>query len=137
MATIHRTTDRIKVKVQDITVSISPLTKLQKQTISMLFLKASKGDMEAAMASTFACVKASVKDVQGIKDFDGNEYRLEFENGELTDECVNDLLNMEESEMLQLVCTQFLTKIPKEIVSPLDGKPIEGIKILPRGKSGK
>lgn len=134
MAKIYKTSDRIKVKVDTITVEIAPLSTQSKKQLQSHMLKASQGNMDAAMEAVFLAVKFAVKSATGIEDADGKQYELEFDGNDLSDDCVNDLLNMEESDKLSAVCMSFLSKVPTVVVDA-NGKPIDGVKILPRGKS--
>lgn len=41
-------------------------------------------------------LKHGLKDIKGFKTYDGEDYKLEFEaSGELKDECLSDVLNMD------------------------------------------
>lgn len=133
MVKLYKTTDRIPVKIDSLEFKISPLNFEQKSEIQALLITGEPmGIVKAARLS----VKYAVKDVSGIVDQDENEYILSFENGILTDECVDDLLNVDQDSKLSLVCTSLLHGIPKDFTDPQTGKPIEGITLQP-GKSKK
>jgi hypothetical protein len=82
-------------------------------------------------------IKHSVKSIAGLENPDGSTYELEFENGALSESCVDDILNIDEDDKLSLVCTSLLNGIPQDFVDPQTGKPIEGISIERPGTSRK
>ena len=135
---IYKCSDRIEVNIEGISIFISPLSYQQKMNLQDLMLKASNGDMNSAMAAVVSALKMSIKDIKGVQDADGNEYKLEFDNNELTEESVNDLLNMPISGKISTTCTSLLAGVPDKIIGA-DGKPLEGVSIIKKGstKPGK
>lgn len=125
---IYKVTDKIPVKIDTLEFKISPLQHIQKTNIQREILKAEQGDPFALMDAAKLAIKYAVKEVKGITDQDDNEYVLEFENGELTENCVDDLLNADQEQKLSLVCMGLVKGIP---TAPVDqnGKPIKGIKV--------
>lgn len=136
MARIYRTTDRIQVKIDDITVTISPLTYEQKAEINSLMAGYVNGDIKAVTKGMATAVKYAVKSVDGLEDADGEPYQVEAEESGLSDDCVNDLLNLEMTEKLTNVCLTLLHGAPTEFVDN-DGKPLKGVEIVNKGKSTK
>jgi hypothetical protein len=102
-------------------------------------IKAANGDMDAAMKAVVKAMKMSIKDVKGLSMFDslGQEvdYKLDFNGEELSDETVNDLLNMPYSQKISSVCTGLLAGVPDKIMGS-DGEPLEGVTIV-RPKADK
>lgn len=138
---IHKTSDKISIKIDDITIKISPLTQLQKSELQGHMVKAVNGDMNEAMKSVQKSMKFAIKDIDGV-EYENDEgeiepYKLELEDGMLTDECVDDLLNLPISNKLSSICSTLLGGVPDKILDA-NGKEIEGIKILKKvGNSGK
>lgn len=130
MAKIYKCTDRIKVKIEDVTVTLSPLSLDQKIEVQSLMSKGvAKQDQQLLTEGVVTIVKYAVKAVDGIEDQDGNKYKLEFENGMLTRECVSDLFNMDIQEKLIEACTKLLGPINKAFG---DSNQIpEGVKVIP------
>lgn len=126
MARIYKTTDKISVKVDDIVLKISPLNFEQKCEIQTQLL--SGQPMDIVRAARMA-IKFAVKDVQGIEDQEGNPYELDFSNGELSDDSIDDLLNLEQQEKISILCTSLLHGVPKDLIDPQTGKPMPGVKI--------
>lgn len=130
MARIYKTTDRLPVKIQDITFKISPLSFQQRAEVQAELMEAAKGDMNKAVQASFKAVKYSVKDVSGVDTFDGTPYVLSFESdGTLTDDCVSDLLNLEMFTELSMVAISLVRGVPDKIVDN-EGKVVKGISLL-------
>ena len=128
MAKIYRTTDRVKVNIDDVTVKLAPLTLSQKKEIQgHLYKSVTEKDMQAAQDAAILAVKYSLKSIKGLYDQNDEEYQLQMDNNTVSDECIDDLLNIEISDKLALVCTSLLHGINKEIVDPNTNKKIEGI----------
>lgn len=139
---IYRKSDRVSVSIDGIEIKVSPLSHQQKTILQGHMMKAVGGDMEAAMISVRQSIKYSLKDLKGVFYIDDSgdqrEYQLEFENGELTDECIDEVLNMPISGKLNSVCAALLQGVPDKVLDN-KGKEIEGIKIkkLEAKKPGK
>lgn len=130
MTRIYKTNSKVEVTVDDITVFISPLSYHQKMELQDLMLRAASNDMDAAMKAVVKALKMAIKEVKGlIVDDEGTEYKLEFNGEELSDECVNDLLNIPCSNKLTALCTALLAGVPDKIIGP-DGMPVPGISFV-------
>lgn len=128
MARIYRTTDRIPLDFgEGLKITISPLSRAQKQEVQQLLLNTSKMVEGAALA-----IKYSVKDIEGVENFDGEQYQLNFNpDGSLTDDCVDELLNMSQSTKLSTVCVGLLGGISENLP---DGVKFVGKKQTARKK---
>lgn len=133
MAIVYRKEDRIKVKVGNITVKISPLTYREKAEAQAMIMS---NTTNAGMDGSLYALKCCIKEIEGLKLPDGSKYELKFEDDKLTDECVDDLTNIEENDKLFLACLAFLNGIPKKFINPITGEELEGVKII-KEKSGK
>lgn len=133
---IYRKEDRVKVEIDGISFKISPLTFQQKQDLQRHMIKAVSGDMNEAMISVSKSLKYCLKDMSGVFyiDEDGvkREYKLSFENDVLTDDCIDELLNMPFSSKLNSVCSAMLQGVPNKILDA-EGNEIEGISIKSHG----
>jgi len=129
MAKILKITDRIPLKIDDIEFKLAPLTFLQKMEIQEHMAGAGIGNLKEAMQGAAKAIKYSIKDVRGIEDYEGNSYTLEFDDsGFLTDGCVDNLLNLQQSEKLIAACAAMLSGLPdKELLDPRTGEKLEGI----------
>lgn len=126
MVKLYRTTDRIPVKIDSLKFKISPLSFEQKAEIQAILIE---GTPMAIVRAAKEAIKCSVKEIEGLVDYEDQPYKLEFEGDKLTDSCVDDLLNVDPDDKLSLVCTSLLNGIPKSFVDPQSGKAIKGISI--------
>lgn len=129
---IYRKSDRVSVEIEGIEFKLSPLTFQEKSELQQHMIKAVRGDMDEAMISVRKSIKYCLKDMKGVfyidESGDKREYHLGFEDNVLSDDCIDDLLNMPISAKLNSVCAAMLHGVPEEILGE-DGKPVEGIKI--------
>jgi hypothetical protein len=129
MAKIYRRTDRIKIKIDDVTVTVSPLSSHEKAEIQSEMIKFVKGDVKAGQHGICLSLKYAVKDIEGIEDSNGSNYSLKFENGYLSDECVDDLLNMEITGKLSQVCASLSNGVPTEF-RDREGNNLAGVEFV-------
>lgn len=115
MVRIYRTTDKIKYTVGELTVWLSPLSLNDKAELHTFLEKAQKGDVLATIQAAAFAIKCSLKEVKGLTNQDGSSYSLEFDNGKLSDSCVDDLMNIQESNKLIVLCSQLIAGIPKTL----------------------
>ena len=128
MSKILKMSDRINLTVGDITFVIAPLNYLRKQELASC-TKIVKGEEHYDLLKSQALyIKYALKDIKGLEDYEGNEYKLSFEGDCLTDDCVSEILNLEEKEKLTIAAWQLLNGI-KELVDPVTGEKLEGIEL--------
>lgn len=86
--------DRVKVSVDGVTFYVSPLSReAKRQLAGCRFVESGEEKMNLYEANTIL-LKYGLKDVEGLKDYHGDNYKLEFDNEKLTEECVSDILNL-------------------------------------------
>ena len=136
MAKIYRLTDRIEVKLHDLKIKLSPLTLDQKTEIHSLVQEgAQKSDTTLILKATRIALKYCIKEIQGLQDMDDGDYELEFDdNGHLSDDNVEDLLNMSYSQELATICSTMAGGIPENNFVGSDGKPLKGVSIIKKAK---
>lgn len=134
MTVVYRKNDVVKVQVHDLEVHLNPLTHHQKNQIQSLLVS---GGVDGLMNGAALALKSAIKDVKGIKMHDGSDYRLEFENGAITDECLSDLLNLKIQSELSAICLAMVNGIPDQFINPETGEVYEGVKIIRDGDSEK
>ena len=95
---IYKKDQKVNISIEGIDIKVSPLSHHQKTVLQGMMIKAVNGDMDEAMKSVRQSLKYCLKSMKGVKyiDEDGEvqDYKLEFEDGELTDDCVDEILNM-------------------------------------------
>lgn len=127
MAKIYRTTDIIPLNIDGLVVNVSPLSFEQKMQIQSEVLK---GGPQAAMRAAKLACQYAVKDIKGIEAADDTEYKVEIKDGKISDECWDDLQNIEQTQKLITVCLGLINGIPKEFVNPETGKAIPGVSLV-------
>ena len=73
-------------------------------------------------------IKYSIKGIDGLECYDGEKYELEFINDELTDECVSEILSLEQRNKLTTSAWQLLNGI-QELTDPITGEKLEGVEL--------
>jgi len=130
MSVVYRVSDKIDIKIGSVTVSLSPLNYKVKADMQA-YVMAGK-PMDAAVLA----LKNGVKDIKGLKLSDGSDYPLEFEDGIVKDSCIDDLLNIPESEQLNVIAIGLINGVPQgEFLDPSTGKPMEGVKFVTKKAS--
>lgn len=127
MAKIYRTTDVVPLKIDGLVVKISPLTFEQKMQLQTEILKG--GTQGAMRAAKLAC-QFAIKDITGIENQDGSDYKIEVKDGRMSDECWDDLQNIQETQKMVTVCLNLVNGIPKEFTDPNTGKKLEGVSLI-------
>lgn len=134
MARIFRKSDRIVVRIDDVTVKLAPLTIHQKVEIQTAMLNGrANGDLKEATNGVTLALKYSMKGIDGVFDDDGNAYKLEFDGDVLSDACVDELMNLEMNSKLSIVCAGILNGIPGEFTDHL-GNKLDGVEVVKTGK---
>jgi hypothetical protein len=127
---IHSLKDRINVKIDEITVVISPLSYRQKAEVQSIIARYSVSkDSNDLIDGSFKALKYAVKDIKGAKNKDKSDYQIKLENGIAEDNSIEELLNSSISNKLTSVALSLLNGIPKEIINPMTGLPLEGVEI--------
>lgn len=130
---IHKKTDRIEVVFtcennEKITAYFSPLTGGEK---SLIISQAPQGsDAGAVLSFAKGVIKHTLKEIKGMTCLDGSEYKLEIVDGKVSDECLDDVMNIPELfNKTMTVSSLFLAGIPKEgeVLNPQTGEVIPGI----------
>lgn len=109
---VYRLTDRIPVIIGDLTFLIAPMSFEQKIAIMESGKMAAGKETKDMARSAVMAMKYSVKSVKGLKNADGSDYELTFdESGNLSDESISELLQVEQYPKLLEVTTQFVNGI--------------------------
>lgn len=132
MTVIYRLSDRIKVRIDDITISLAPMSFAVKSEIQGHVQKGvTDGDTNQILIATQKAIKHTVKDIEGVTLPDGSGYKLEFDGDVLTDGAVEELLNFPYAQPIATVTSSLANGVPKEFTDP-DGNPIAGVEIIPQ-----
>lgn len=130
MAKIYKRTDKINIKVDDVVVTISPLSiHVKTEAAQMMALGKQKGDYSMLTNALVLMIKHAVKDIKGLKNHDGSEYKIELEDNCLKDETIEDLFNIEIHTKLTMICTNLMSSIPDKFVDN-NGQEIKGVEFV-------
>lgn len=128
MAKIQRISDRVKYKIGDVTFHCAPLTKDQKLEIQNCFIEKGKEQKYDLFTAQTLYLKYSLKDIEGVEDYHGEKYSLEFDNsGYITDNCISELLNLEQKSTLLTALWQNLNGYNEDLRDPSTGEKLEGV----------
>jgi hypothetical protein len=90
MAKIYRTTDKIKYKIGEIEISISPLSVHDKAVLHAYLIKAQNGDAKSLLEGSAQAIKCAVKSVSGLEDSDlAINTNLSLKKAEITTSLTN------------------------------------------------
>ena len=120
--------DRISLKIGKVTFKLAPMTYLHKQELAQCTRLVSGEEHFDLLLAQSIYIKYSLKEVDGLKLYDGSKYELEFEGDYLTDGCVSEILNIEEKEKFCTAAWQLLNGV-KELTNPVTGKKLTGVKL--------
>lgn len=137
MARIYKTTDRLKYKIGEIEIEISPLNVHDKATLHSFMAKGQTGDLESIMQGSAQAIKCAVKSIKGLEEQDGSAYQIQFDSSGsyLTDECVADLLNLQESNNMIALCASLIAGVPNTL--PKGVSLVEENNSSPKSKAKK
>lgn len=134
---VYRLTDRIPVKIGELTFWLAPLSASQKSELLSLVTIKEGEERVKPMEVALRCVSMSLKKLEGdVKTSDGEPYELSFDpNGNLTRECAEEVFGLDGSEKMLLVCKEFAFN---ELKDPkLDGVTVDFSKVQSVKKSAK
>jgi len=126
MTKILRLKDRLKLKIDDVTFKLAPLSHLQKQELAGCTKMQNGEEIFDLTRAQALYIKYSLKDIDGVEDYSGEKYELEFDGDVLTDDCVSEVFNLEQREKLNIAAWQLVQGV-QELKDPVTGKPLEGV----------
>ena len=128
MSKIIRLTDRIRIKIGKTVFIIAPLNQMQKIEISeCIKINAGGEEVYDLSRAQVLLVKYGLKGIEGVKDSDGIDYKLRFENDVLTDECISEIFTLEERAEYLSAAWQCLNGVPDKLTDPTNGKKLKGV----------
>lgn len=133
MAKIYKKSDKIRIQIgtgdDAVILTVSPLGQHEKTEVQQMMGK-SKGNVAESTKAIAYAMKHAIKAVEGLEDAQGAKYQLTMEGNILTDECVSDLLNMEFSGEVMIICSTLTNGVPKKFINPMTGKDMPEVVIL-------
>jgi hypothetical protein len=140
---IARLNEKIKIKLEDVTVIVTPLSGSKKIEMTSMVKASKEGKLTVDKAAQeLFLVKHSVKALEGLKDLDDKEYQLSFteEGGPLTDECAEEVLSFLVNTYFTIAMVQSMKGLFGVVTNPYNGMTLEGIsteRIVPEGDEKK
>jgi hypothetical protein len=127
---IYKITDRIPIVMGEVKVWISPLTFAQKAALGAATVLRGGKEVTDGFKAAMLSLKYSVKEIEGVQGADGNPYELDFESdGTLTDDCANELFQLECSPLLVKACAKMSNGLSDEIEGvTIDVKGVKSVK---------
>lgn len=129
---VFRTTDRIPVKIGELTFWVSPLSFEQKNQVFNLISRDGGEELIKGLQSVQMVLRFSVKDVEGLENPDGTPFKVDLDSeGNLDADCVDVLLNLPDFGKLSQVLKTWMEqeiKDPKIEGVEVDFKGIKNIK---------
>lgn len=112
---IHKTTDKIPLKIDELEIKFSPLSYHQKQEVIATMTEAQKqNDVSKMNDGIILALKYSLKSISGLKNSDDSDYVFEFEGDKLSQQSVDDLLNLPVSDKFQKIAGKLLNGVPSD-----------------------
>ena len=123
-------------------IIVQPLRYKQKTLINSQTVSYDKGETTFDQGlSTFLTLKHSIKEVKGLKDHKGNNFKLEFEKLDdyevLTDDCAEALINCELGYVLNFYAKDAITSTPHEVRNPATFKALDNVEFKPWNQTTK
>lgn len=105
---VYRMTDRIPVKIGELTFLLAPLNVAQKARLLASVQNVAGVQNEDAFSKASLAIRMSVKEVEGVKCADGSDWVTELgPDGELTDDCLSEIMQVTQNADLVQVCLAF------------------------------
>lgn len=134
MTIIYRKNDFVSLKIGDLIFKIKPLTYEERVEIMSCLSNAGGTVVENAAKATFYSMKYAIKGIDGAFLPDGSKYDITLgDDGLITDDSIDDLLNIELNGLLSKALQNFLRGVPAKIIDPQTKKDLEGVEVVRKG----
>ena len=120
-----------KIKIGEVTVYCKQLSYRTRSIIGARYTQQKSGDQtQNIVGLLFEVLQHSIKKVEGLVNPDKTEFELKFENGILTEDCLDQLFHVERvGDILQLTASNFLNmRAPDKFVG-MDGELLDGVSV--------
>lgn len=135
MTIIYKKNDLITLKIGELLFKIKPLSYMERVEILSTANMQEGSVIQNAATATFLAMKYAIRGFSGAQLSDGSEYKISFDdNGNLSDESIDDLLNIQENQVLGLALNNFLKGVPSKLINPHTGAELEGVEVIQDNK---
>lgn len=127
---IYRTTDKVALKVGDVTLLVSPLSAYQKAIVMSQTKMRGGKEVPDAMQMALLTLRYSVKGIEGhdATYADGSVFALTFNGDGLDDDSLTGLMQILDSAKLNQIAAQLLT-------TGIADLSVEGVEVEVTGNS--
>lgn len=109
---VYKMSDRIPIEIGEIKLWVSPLSYGQKMELASCSTMVSGEQKIDGQKFATLLIKFSIKEVEGITNFDGTPYELSFDkDGTLSQDCLDELLQIEQSAAILRAATHLFTSM--------------------------
>lgn len=118
---IYKPSDRILLKIGDISLKVSPLTALQKANLMSLTKMSAGREVADTSMMAIMTIKYSVKEIYGVDATfaDGTEFSLSYDpDGTLSEESLTAIMQILDNGTLTQIAAQLLTTGVQSIKVP-------------------
>lgn len=128
---VYRLSDRLKLKIGELTFEVAPMTYGQKLEVSQAMTHQGGEQLQDVGKATYLTIKYSVKNVTGIVYPDGSKWKPRFEeDGTLTNELVEELLSLHIKDDLIFACISLMSDFGGKVKNPTTGEELKGVEIV-------
>lgn len=133
---IYRLTDRIPVRIGEVTFWLAPLSASQKSELLSLITVKQGEERVKPMELSVRAIQFALKKIEGVQDASGETYELLVgEDGYVTRECVEEVLGLDGSDLLIRTCKHFALE---DITDPkVEGVVVDFANVQTLKKSAK
>ncbi len=135
---VPRMTDRYVLEIgKEVKFTFRPLTASQKAE-SMIYLGMDSGIvLEDRIKMVTRVLKYSLVGCEGLKDYEEQEYELEFDdNGMVLERCIDEICNIPAIDKLIIASFNIITGVKETLYDPFTMESIEGAKfVIPKKKA--
>lgn len=129
-----------KLKFKEVAIFCKQLSYRQRSIIGAKHVQQKSGaNVQDVVGLLFEVLKHSIKRVEGFKNPDGSDYQLRFDGEALADDCLEEILHVEDlGDILQGCASNFLNmREPGKILNPQTGEPYDDVSIIKEPDSKK
>jgi len=137
---LYRNTDILKFKVGEIVICFSPLNIKDKTLLlnSGSKIQGSSNQVEDSLEFSKNIIRMTVKAIENVELTDGTTLKLTFNNGQLSDESLDDIMYLPVLNEVIAIASSLLQSTPKdEFVKDAQGNVLEGVKYLKKTATKK
>lgn len=130
MAIVYPIDHLVKIRIKDVTFHVRPLTGNEKIEITAMMTKQEGTLIENLAKTTYYMMRIMIKEVEGLQTPNGKKWSLRFKDAKITDECLDELTNIQLQKFLGPALNNFLAGVPSELLHPQTGEKLEGVEII-------